>query len=692
MRLLATTPESNLGRLPIALDLRAISLAEGARAALSIAIIVAADEWVHWPLLLEAALAALLTCLGDSGGPISRRLPALFGFTLLGTLLTIGFSLARGAGLPVVLPLACAGIFLCSFARIWGQSAMQAGNLLVVVLVLAMDESLTLPQALMTGGVFAAGSLWAVLLTMVLWRIYPFRPARRAVADAYRATARLVADLRGLVEAQAAPEAWEAHARGHRRAVRDTIERARTAVQDTLRARGQSTPRAFQALLRIEAIDQLFGATIALSDLLEANRDPAVQEAADRLLRLLRPVLVVIAEAIVADDAGMRRNDRVGRLARIGPAVDEIAATGSVPALAPFVDAITERLRAALTLTAPAGWKPGALPDTEAPEPWLRRIVGPWRANMNWQSAALRHALRATVVAAPAMAFTLSVTGRYQHWLIITVVLTMQPFYALTWQRALERIGGTVLGGLMAAAIAVVCTTPLTIAAALFPLAIAGFTLRAVNYGAFITFLTPLVVLLTEFSQPGSGELTIATMRALYTVAGGVLAVLGCLLLWPSWEPDRLKREVRTAILAHAAFAEAELDNLLGAGSVSLVEVARRAAGMASNNLETTLSRAMLEPRRSVRAELQAMMVMDAALRRMAGRLSALQLDPHGADGIDPDSLRAWRQWIGGSLRAMADGPAELAHRPAGRAPEPLMRIARQIELMGASGPGLDVT
>ena len=47
----------------------------------------------------------------------------------------------------------------------------------------------------------AAGALWAVLLTMVIWRIYPFLPARRAVAEAYRQLSELVRDLRGLVQA-----------------------------------------------------------------------------------------------------------------------------------------------------------------------------------------------------------------------------------------------------------------------------------------------------------------------------------------------------------------------------------------------------------------------------------------------------------------------------------------------------------
>ncbi len=684
MRLLATTPEANLARLPIAIDLRAISLAEGVRAALSIAFIVAADQWLHWPPLLEAALGALLTCLGDSGGPIRRRLPALLSFMLIGAAITAGFGVLRGAGMAVTVPLACLGVFALSFARIWGQAPMQVGNLLVVVLVLALDEPRPFSEGALLGLLFAAGCLWSTLLTMVIWRIHPFRPARRAVSDAYRSTARLVADLLGLLQANADAAAWEAHARGHRRAVRDTIERARTAVHDTLRVRGQASQRAVQALLRIEAIDQIFGATIALSDLLEANRDPGVQHAAVRLLRLLRPALIVASGAIAADDPGRRgRRSAMQRLARIGPTLEAmLAATAATPVLAGVADAIVERFRMVVTLTAPPGWAPGSLPDGPPPGPWLSRVMTPLRANLQWQSAIFRHALRAAVVAAPALAYTLATTGQYHHWLIITLILTMQPFYALTWQRALERIGGTVLGGVLAAFIALVCTSPLAIAGALFPLAVLAFTVRSVNYGAFIALLTPLVVLLTEFSQPGTGELYIAALRALYTLAGGALAVLGCLLLWPSWEPDRMKRELRTAIDAHAAFAQAELSLLLGEGDDAAVDRARRAAGVASNNLETSLSRALNEPRRNQREELQAAMVVDAALRRMAGRLSALQLDPHHADGISPDALRSWRGWIGDALTALAQGRAVTSPRPAGRAPDALLRIARQIELL----------
>ena len=693
MRILATTPEANLARLPIALDLRLISIAEGVRAALSVAGIVAADQWLHFPPLLEAALGALLTCLCDSGGPIRRRLPALLIFAALGAGFTILFGVARAAGLGVAVPLAMLGVFGCSFARVWGQAPMQVGNLLCVVLVLGLDEPAHGSDAALRAAVFGVGCLWATLLTMVIWRIHPFRPARRAVADSYRALARLAADMRTLLRARAMPDAWEAHARGHRRAVRDSLERARTALQDTLRARGQASPRAFQGLIRLESADQLFGALIALSDLLEAvtfeGDEGDIHQSADTMLRLLRPALVVIAEAIAADDPGLGRRGPVGRLARMDSTLDEILQAGSEPRLAPIVGAIVDRLRAAIMLTAPEGGLPGALPSDPLTggRARLHRVITTGRANLNWRSPGFRHALRAAAVAAPALAFTLSFSGRYQHWLTITLILTLQPFYALTWQRAVERIGGTVLGGMLAAVIAIVCTTPIAIAGALFPLAVLAFALRSVSYAAFIFCLTPLVVLLTEFSQPGSGELLIAGMRALYTVTGGVLAVAGAMLLWPSWEPDRLRSEVQAALEAHACFAEADLDCLLGTTPAAAVERARRGAGLASNTLETTISRALLEPRGSATAGLQNAMVVDAALRRMAGRLSMLQLDPHHADGMPAEALRAWRSWIGGTLRGLAAGQSMPGSRPEGRVPDALARIAQQIEMLRGAPP-----
>jgi uncharacterized membrane protein YccC len=679
-RLARSTPSGEFGKLPITLNLRAVSIAEGVRAALSVAVIIGISDWLDQPLLLVAALGSLLTCMGDVGGPIRRRVPILLSFAVLGAALTGLMGLARAGGFWVALPVGVAGLFCLQMARIYGQAGLQMGGLLSAVLVLGLDRPLSLQEAATLGLLFLAGGLWAVLLTMVIWRTHPFLPARRAVAQAYFALAEMVADLRALIAGGTVDEAaWERHARAHRGSVRDTIEAARDETLEAVRAMGAANNRSAQSLIRLEAADQIFGAMIALSEHLEQNI--AARQACDRVLRRLRPLLVILGRVGV---------DEAVKIDPLRRSVAQLAE--DVRALPPgwpergILETVVERLRIAATLAVPADYVPGTGLDGRRPS-LRRRVLGPLKANMAWQSLPLRHALRAIAVGAPALAYTLIWFNPYAHWLTITIVVTMQPYFAATFTRALERIGGTVLGGVLAALVGVFCHSPLSMLIALFPLCVLALAVRTVSFGLFMVGLTPLVVLLVEFSEPGQSEWVVLAMRTGFTLAGGLLALAGCYVLWPSWEPQRLRQEIANGIAAHGRYAEAELSYLLGEADAAAAERARRAAGLSTNNIEASVSRAMLEPIHTARDRLEAAMVIDAALRRLAGRLSAMQFEPGLRDAFGPETLRLWRDWIGTSFRTLAAGQGKLAPRPPlapGPRAEALQRIARQIELMAA--------
>ena len=63
-------------------------------------------------------------------------------------------------------------------------------------MILALDRALPdLATAAFLAAGFLAGGLWAALLTLAIWRLYPFLPARRAVAEVYHRLAVLAADL-----------------------------------------------------------------------------------------------------------------------------------------------------------------------------------------------------------------------------------------------------------------------------------------------------------------------------------------------------------------------------------------------------------------------------------------------------------------------------------------------------------------
>jgi uncharacterized membrane protein YccC len=698
---------TDLKRSSFTLNLSEFSVEEGLRAGLSVAAIVVLHAWLDFPLLLLTALGSLLTCLADAGTPGQERLPPLFAFAALGALVGVAFGLARAQGLLFAVPLAGLAIFAASFARIYGPAGMQVGNLLSVWIVLAVDiPQPDLHAALISGGMFFAGSAWAIVLTSLIWRIQTTAPFRHAVGDSYRALAAMAQDMREIMAARASPAEltalWERNARVLRGGGRAAIETARTLILHAARLQGNTTPRIARAWLRLEAADQAFAALSGIADILESGRS-ANATLATRALRHLRNELLLIAHSIDTDEAA----DTARLTKSLNGIRGYVAERDEHEPLRRLVETITERLSVAVTLTAPGNLRPGTMPDGRSALSWHERLLGPIRSNLDGSSSHLRHAAMAGLAATACLAYTLHHEHEYERWLVITLLMTMQPHFSLTWQRVLERIGGTVLGGLIASVLSLALHTPMTVSLAMFPLAVVAFTLRKVSFGLFLSALTPMIILLVESGTPGASEFHIALMRGFYTILGGVFALMCSLALWPGRQPQRALSEVRRAIAAHAASADATFGELLHDKPAGTSDAVRRQAGIASNNLESALSRSMLEPRLVAGSHLNAALTIDAALRRIAGRLTVVRILAESeaartTPGVGPADLRAWRDWITESNAIiLGDRPpgaptVRLPPRPP-LPPQPedpvadgLTRIARQLEMIAGAMPRLD--
>ena len=93
--------------------------------------------------------------------------------------------------------------------------------------------------------------------------------------------------------------AFEAHAAQHRRNVREAMETARTVAVETFRGRGLITPRGAQLTVRLQTLEAIFEALIALSDTLES--DAGCRGEVARPVRLIAAWLAAIGPEIEAD-------------------------------------------------------------------------------------------------------------------------------------------------------------------------------------------------------------------------------------------------------------------------------------------------------------------------------------------------------------------------------------------------------
>ena len=270
--------------MPVGLDLSGINVAEGLRAAVASGAVLVVNIWVQSPALLFVAFAANLTCFCDIGGALRERVPALLTFTILAAALWSGLGVLHGYGLPLLLPVTGLVVFCNSMARVWGARAQAVGNILTVVLALAVDRAIPLAEAEMLFVAFVIGGAWAVLMTIGIWRIHPERAGSRMVAANWRLLALFARDLgevlragSGARESAGLLAEFEAHARAHRRALRDALEETRAALLATARPQGLAGSVVARNMLAVEDQDRIFGALIALSDMLEYAEGDAIR-------------------------------------------------------------------------------------------------------------------------------------------------------------------------------------------------------------------------------------------------------------------------------------------------------------------------------------------------------------------------------------------------------------------------------
>lgn len=656
------------------LDFREISLAAGARAATASALPVLAGELLHRPDLNWVAIIGFWTCLADVGGSNRTRTLSMGSFTLFAAIGNLLSFFVQDSTIPAVL-LVLVWSFGASMVRLFGNAATTVGVLLTTdVLVSIGIPDTDLRAAAMRTALTVGGGLWAMALALILWPVHPNAASRRAIGACWRSLADYATAL-GQVHAQqeSSETEWGRLVRERRNAVRTAIETARSTLADTRRRTPGESERGASLVVLVAEIDQIFAALIALSEVLELasaiDRHPDIHFQVEAALMRLGTIARQLAEAMTGG-ALPAATDLTVAARGLRRAVEAAEPRGTAD-LAAYRQAVrlieTIGGYASHAASAIRGVTPDAQPNLEAeavqaiepPAPRTRwiDIAATLRANVNFSSITFRHALRLALTAAAAVALTRSMGLTRGYWLTITATVVLQPYLATTFQRTLERVAGSVAGGLLAALLGWMLPDPIAITVVIFPLAIATMAFRPVNYTLFVFLLTPQFVLVAElFQTGGSGDLTLAVLRAVHSVLGGAMGLAAAYLLWPVRENRELPKQLARAIRANRDLALSALGQLYQGEAGQGLPTLRRAAGMASNNAEASLQRLIDEPHTKARREEEPAMTVLTCVRRLAGvALTLSHLPAHRIETAARNRLDQLKDWMGSSLSAIGD-------------------------------------
>jgi uncharacterized membrane protein YccC len=600
------------------------------------------------PMLIASqvgALAATWATLGgfgvvlvDKGGAYRTRARAMITAALGGAIAVLVGSLAAAS--PVALAVIALGTGACAMAATWSGPAVAVGNTIAVQLIVAttLPHDPARPWVPALG--FLAGATWSVVLALLLWPIRVYRPARLAAMRCLREVARHAAEIAARDDADAA--GWRAAITRRHRALRETLEAARAVLAETRRGRRGEIGRGERLLVIVEIADQIFGVLIGVEEVID-NLGAAAREA---LAGDLRAGLTAAVDRLeeVADRVVVEAD-----LPPLAPLAWEAAGTRArMAALSPLARAEVDHALALVTrihedvaavtavaesLTGEREVTPVAPRTEDTAVPWPMPWIDALRGTFDRDSAVLRHAGRVAIVALLSVIVTRALDLPRGYWATLTAVLLLQPYLPATLTRGVQRIAGTIVGGLLATVIAALVHDPLGLALIAIALAGVSAAVLQLNYALYALFLTPTFVLLAEV-HARDGHLV--EVRIANTLLGAGLAVAGALLLWPSREATRTGDRLADAIDAAAGYVRevfAAVAQHAPARSAQVI-AARRRAGRAFNNADLSLDRLAAEG--PAAAVLEPHMTLATMTRRLAATLSALGTARHVSESIGP--------------------------------------------------------
>ncbi|GBQ29800.1 hypothetical protein AA0472_3105 [Acetobacter estunensis NRIC 0472] len=558
-----------LGVRAIPLASEQIAIREGLRAGVAVGAVMVVAMWLHAPLMAWSAFAAFWTCLVDPGGLLAARLRAMLTFGAAGTVITGLVAMLAGWGLwPSLVGLGAIS-FLCGLARVRGAVATQISVLAAIVGVVAVCYPQTPMGALDLSGLFVLGTVWATVVCVLAWPVDPYAPQRQACAAIFREQARMLERLLHIgseeIGTPTAISAW-------RRDIRLRIEQTRGRVEALGIGPAPTTSRTWATLLpAVEASDRIFVAAMAFE---HAAFTCAPSPVAARTIRLMVATLQRVARELQRVEPRAESLDQSIRFLRTAGERDTDLFTRGAHLCA---DALTDLQTA---------WRKADVSPVRGSSVGAPSVVTSWT-----HPVFLRHAARLSLGVMVAYLLALWLALPYAYWAMMAVVVVTQPSRDTTLLRTIERVAGSIAGGVLAALMGVLL--PIwAILALVFPLAALTIALRSVNYTLCVMFMTQLFVLVTDLVSPAHGW-DVGLARALNNIMGSFVGLGACLLLWPARSAAPLAVQVMEACRANLHYAVLASD--VRKVGWPEIERARREAGVFSTRAEILCQQGRME-------------------------------------------------------------------------------------------------
>ncbi|RYY38956.1 MAG: hypothetical protein EOO08_12820 [Chitinophagaceae bacterium] len=597
---------------------------------------------------MTLSLGALCVSLTDAPGPITNKRNGMLFAALALFLISSLTTLARIHPWGMALELAAVAFFFSMF-NAYGPRAAGVGNAAILIMVLTMDKETPLSEALLHSAQITAGGLWYFCLSLFFSWISPYRAAQRVLGDCLREMARylhtkarfydpatsLDDDYRSMVQQQVLVHEKQD-------AVREILFKTRQIVQET------TLPGRRLVWMFVEAVDLFEEMTHIYYDYASLRE----RFASTGILEKISAQIAVLATELDTLGAAVQMNrpyrnplpieDNLTRLKEELDALPRLPSESHLVLRKILVNLrrLVQRMRQMERFFEGTAGESSARLDHGRfvnHQPLDARIFAD---NLTLESGVFRHSLRVAIACLAGYGMTLLIGyGQHSYWVLLTIAFILKPAFSLTRERNIQRIIGTVVGGLIGVAVLLLVPAGKVQFAIMVLCMLGTYSFMRINYLVMVLFTTPFVILL--FSFLGMPFREVAMERLFDTVLGCALA-FGCsVLLFPSWEARQLSGHLQGLLAADRNYLSLLCDALAGKPVPPLpYKLARKEIYVQTANLSAAFQRMLNEPRNLQRSaqQLQQFIVLQHILfSNIASALAELR---NREPQVQPAALR----------------------------------------------------
>lgn len=557
---------------------------------------------------LTISLGALCVSISDNPGPVVHKRNGMLFCTLFIVLSAIITSLVNWSPILVGLEILIL-CFLFSMFSVYGNRASSIGTAALLVMILTIDQNVVSNNGVWRHALYILiGGAWYTILSLSLSQIKPYRLAQQALGECIREVAEFVriksdfydlktdhdACYKRLVEQQVVVHQ-------HQDNVRELLFKSRLMVKESTYA-GR-----LLILVFVDIVD-LFEQTMATHYDYQAIRNTYGKTSA---LNGLKEIIEKFSEELENLSYFIVSNEKPERLHHFKAALDDLKL--SIDKVEEYnisnlvlkkilinVRNIASRIRKIYSYfdnPQLAGESIRSVVDLKkfvSHQDFDLKIM---KDNMTFQSSIFRHSVRVGLMCF--IGFLVSKLfpfGHHSYWILLTILVILKPAFSLTKQRNIQRLIGTLCGGVAGALILIFVTDQTMLFIFLMVFMVGTFSFQRINYIVSVLFMTPYTLIL--FSFLGENNITIAQERIVDTFIGSLIALAASFAILPNWEYYNLKNFMREALVANYHYLLKVADELAGIPvDITSYKLARKDVYVSAANLGSAFQRMQSEPK-----------------------------------------------------------------------------------------------